>query len=350
MKPTVSIIMPVHNSSKYICDTINSITNQEFTNYELICVDDGSTDSTLRILYKFASSDPRIIVLNNPVTGAGGSRNLGLNKASGEWVIFLDSDDIFEPQLLGMLLKKSLSTNSDITICNYRKYYEVNTVYSGPCLNLSIYKDGTSLAANGTDAFLRMSTEPWNKLYKRSFLIANNLQFQNTRHANDLFFVISSFIEAKSVSYVSECLINYRVGTKNNTQSKKDSFPLEILIPLTALVNRYDEKSIFNECDLIINVFIRHIRSNLDSYKDNNSRKLLWNSIHNSSELCNLLSSNNCILNKYDLALINCLVKYNYCDFEKFMKPVHMVIRLIKINTILNRQITITSFIVSLFN
>jgi glycosyltransferase involved in cell wall biosynthesis len=96
----LSIIVPVYNVEKYLCECIKSIINQTYTNWELILVDDGSTDNSGSICDEFADIDSRIIVLHKPNGGVSSARNLGLEKAQGEWITFIDADDFISPTFL----------------------------------------------------------------------------------------------------------------------------------------------------------------------------------------------------------------------------------------------------------
>ena len=90
----VSIIIPVHNAEKYISNTLNSVINQTYKDIEIVCVDDGSGDNSLNILQRFQKKDKRIVVINQKNKGVSAARNLGLQKAQGEAIAFVDGDDL----------------------------------------------------------------------------------------------------------------------------------------------------------------------------------------------------------------------------------------------------------------
>ena len=121
----VSIIMPLYNAQKYLREAIESIKNQIFTNYELICINDCSTDKTGCILQKEAEDDKRIKLYNNPVRrGAAISRNIGINASRGKYLLFLDGDDIFDENLLAVAVDKIERGNADLVMYDCR---HVNT-------------------------------------------------------------------------------------------------------------------------------------------------------------------------------------------------------------------------------
>lgn len=136
MKKLVSIIMPSYNTAKFIEDTIKSVLDQTYTNWELIIVDDCSKDNTDKVVKKFLS-DQRIKYLKNKENkGAAFSRNYALREAKGKWIAFLDSDDLWEPNKLEKQIKFMETNNYAFTYTNYKEINEesesLNTIVTGP--------------------------------------------------------------------------------------------------------------------------------------------------------------------------------------------------------------------------
>ena len=98
--PKISVIMPVYNGEKYLNQCLDSVIGQSLQDIEIICVNDGSTDSSPDILRSYAAKDPRVKVFDQPNLNAGAARNLGMKYATGEYYSFLDADDFFDPQML----------------------------------------------------------------------------------------------------------------------------------------------------------------------------------------------------------------------------------------------------------
>lgn len=119
MKPEISVIMPVYNAGKTLSLMIESILSQTFTNWELLCIDDGSTDTSGAILDKYALCDSRISVYHKKNEGVSAARQDGINRARGEYVIHADSDDWVEPTMLNELYLKAKAENADVVICDY---------------------------------------------------------------------------------------------------------------------------------------------------------------------------------------------------------------------------------------
>ena len=121
MPPKTSIITPLHNKGPYIAETIQSVLEQTMTDWEMIIVENGSTDNGLEVVSKF--SDPRIRLLVSPKFGPGAARNFGLDHATGEWILFLDADDLIEPHYLQEQLKTATDNpDSDVVVGCWREF------------------------------------------------------------------------------------------------------------------------------------------------------------------------------------------------------------------------------------
>lgn len=150
--PLFSIIMPVYNTEKYLNEAIESVVNQSFTNWELICVDDGSTDASLDVLRDFEKKDHRIKVFTQENAGtASAARNKALNFSTGQYIALLDSDDKYETDTLFEIQKKIEETNAD--------YILFNTCFCSPDLKeirreLKGFNGDTSIIVSGRTAFI----------------------------------------------------------------------------------------------------------------------------------------------------------------------------------------------------
>ena len=189
--PKVSIIIPLFNKSKYIAATLESILNQEFNDYEVIVVNDGSTDESPQIVKSYAEKDPRIKLTNIPNKGVSNARNVGLHLASGDWIQFLDGDDLIAPQYLLKSIVLAESTGVEILLTNFQMIDEIcklikkifnryrgMTDQEGLCRNFIEYQ-----YRNGFFGFIS------NKLIKRKLLEKSKAIFPvNIRLAEDLDF------------------------------------------------------------------------------------------------------------------------------------------------------------------
>lgn len=123
VQPLISIITPVYNAESFIQNGIDSVLSQTYTNWELILVDDGSTDSTAEICDKAAAADSRITVIHKPNGGVSSARNTGLRAVRGEYIAWMDSDDCFCPSALEKLYAAIVAHDLPIAICNYKNIY-----------------------------------------------------------------------------------------------------------------------------------------------------------------------------------------------------------------------------------
>ncbi|WP_052319989.1 glycosyltransferase family 2 protein [Methanocorpusculum bavaricum] len=236
--PKVSVIIPVFNVDLYLRQCLSSICNQTLKEIEIICVDDGSTDNSLNILKQYQTNDPRIILLHQANKGGGAARNLGLRHATGDYLVFLDSDDFFELAFLEKMYARAIETGSDLMVCQYRNYHTVThqvsvplgiSSYNLPCLEKFSYTDISK------SIFMNFSLFPWNKLYSRSMIEKNNLKFQEIHHHNDNYFSAMSIVSANRISIILEPFIYYRRGMKTNTQSRNFEHPYDFSLAITAI-------------------------------------------------------------------------------------------------------------------
>ncbi|WP_406532122.1 glycosyltransferase family 2 protein [Methanobrevibacter sp.] len=209
MPSEISIIIPIYNCDKYLDTCIRSVLMQSFSNFEVICVDDNSTDNSLFIINRYSKEDKRIKLLTNDKNrGSGYSRNRALDIAEGKYIFFLDSDDWIEKETLEFLYKQCEKDDLDVimfknivyyeekTDFGYENYYDMNFMnkYEGKIFNHWDLKPG--------DVF-RMPVGPCNKLYKKSFLDKNNIRFPNEnliQQDNPFFFKVITSAERLSLS------------------------------------------------------------------------------------------------------------------------------------------------------
>lgn len=249
--PRVSVIVPVHNSEKYLEECLDSILAQTERDIEVICVDDGSTDSSPEILAGYAERDNRLRIIAQECRGAGAARNRGLAEASGTYLSFLDSDDFFEPEMLETAADKLEATGADVVVFETLIYDETRKANRLATWNLrwaSIPSEEpfTWREMQG-NVFLAFANCAWNKLFRREFVERNGLRFQEISRANDLFFSCSSIALATGICALRKPLVHYRTATGTSLQATKDRDPLafwEAVKGLRALlVNRglYEE-------------------------------------------------------------------------------------------------------------
>lgn len=224
-KAKISIIIPVYNVEKYLSKCLSSVINQTYKNLEIICVNDGSTDSSLKILEEFATNDNRIKILNKENGGLSRARNCGLSNATGDYCYFVDSDDWIELDTIEKLLSKMLSYNVDCVVHNVRVIAEEKSLEetSTDFQNWFLFM-GKSNNCYKTPLNIRKEIIPvaWNKLYKMEIIIKYNCRFPDGLINEDEAFLWEYFIHCKNYYFLNEQLYNYLKRT-NSIMGMKDS-------------------------------------------------------------------------------------------------------------------------------
>lgn len=222
VKPLVSIIMPAYNAERYLEECLASVEGQTYRDLEIILVDDGSTDETLRMARDHAARDERITVLTQQNQYAGVARNNGMAKASGDYLLFLDSDDIFEPDMVERLVARAEATEADAVVCKSIAFDE-QTGVEYPLtqalrdVDLEAVESGESLRGKLFQCFVGW---PWDKLFRKSFIEARGLRFQPLRTTNDACFVFMALARADRIAFDDGECVRHRV---NNAASLEGS-------------------------------------------------------------------------------------------------------------------------------
>lgn len=247
----VSIILPVYNSEQTIANTIESVLNQTYKNIELIIVNDGSKDNSETICLSYAKSDNRIIFESISNNGVGHARNLAISKARGEYICFIDSDDIYEPDYIEIMLKNA--KENEMVISGYYAVIdgESHIVSSDGFVTSDICDCIEKLQSK------LMFNQLWNKLYKRNILVENNIKFnEKISLCEDLMFNIEYIKYCRSISVIENPLYEYFIGTsglgfrykKNNSYLKLESIDkLEELYDINKKNKEYIYHSYFRQ-------------------------------------------------------------------------------------------------------
>lgn len=245
-EPKVSVIIPVYNVEEYLRQCLDSVINQTLKEIEIICVDDGSTDSSLEILKEYAAKDHRITLITQQNLHAGVARNAGLAVAKGEYLSFLDSDDFFELNMLEETYNKAIKDNSDIVIFNFYNYDNISKIektsyaYDKKFLN-------TFSPKKFKDYIYFISTPaPWNKIFKSSLIKNESLKFENLQSCNDITFVNSALSFATNISVVNKYFVHYRNNLTSNISANRVSMPINILLAFSKLKYNLLKKNVYN--------------------------------------------------------------------------------------------------------
>ena len=203
----VSIIIPIYNGEPYINKCLDSICNQTLNDIEIICINDGSTDNTLKILKKYASKDKRITIISTENNGQGSARNKALNIAKGEYIGFIDADDWVELNTFELLYNKAKSKDLDLLffqminyINNTKKLVETD-LYNHSCFNENNIYNNIFNHKDTQDFLFKIPVCPVSKLYKKEFLDSNNIRFSEGMFFEDNDFFYRSYFKCKKAGF-----------------------------------------------------------------------------------------------------------------------------------------------------
>lgn len=234
-RPKVSIIVPVYNVEKYLYRCMDSLINQTLEDIEIIAINDGSTDSSLEILQEYEKRDKRVLIINKENTGVSDSRNTGIDKSTGDYILFVDSDDWIELDMVNQLYHKAEKNHSDIVMCSYIREFsnhskekkfnlgqevvyekedvkELNRKIIGPI-------DEELRTGEGLDSLGTI----WGKLYKGDLIRNSSCRFIDLKKigsAEDTLFNIYIFKDTNRVTFLNNPLYHYWRGNDKSLTSK----------------------------------------------------------------------------------------------------------------------------------
>lgn len=221
-KAKVAVVLPIYNVEKYLRQCLDSIINQTLKDIEIICVDDGSTDSCLQILQEYAAKDERIKVITQPNSLQGAARNHGLQYVTAPYVYFVDPDDWLDVTCLEKLYNKMTATDADVCILGALHYDDAQQmILPDTFLDMSFFQNRPSEVCRYTDiknaVFRRWG--PFFRIQKTDFLRQNNILFPENVQYEDAFFHVQCMILAQRITFCDENLYFYRINRPDSTMS-----------------------------------------------------------------------------------------------------------------------------------
>lgn len=311
----ISIIIPIYNIEAYLERCFSSIQNQTYTNYEVLLIDDGSTDDSREICLDIARKDNRFFYYQVENRGPSFARNYGLEKSKGKYITFVDGDDWIHCYYLDVLYRSLIETQSEISMVNYVKT-------SGDLSESQEFKYECQLFSQQQiiDQFFRkyhpLLSTVWAKLYQRDLF--NSIQFEVGRLHEDVFFLYKILSQAKSVVIVDQILYYYW----KRPESITGSFYIERQLDhLDALIERaeYFKKNKYSyqfkqQSDSIFHQLIRTLRYiDLTSNKDKETKFICRN-----NRFCELIYRSDIHFNKF----LVCHIIYRYPQALRFLNIV----------------------------
>lgn len=293
----VSVIIPVYNVEKYIDRCLSSLVNQTFKDYEVIVINDGSPDNSQKIIDEYVQKYPnliRSIIKENG--GQGSARNLGIEIAKGKYVMFVDSDDYIETNMIELLYSQIKTKNYDIVVCN--NYIEYENGIKVPDLDESVYFN---------EKYTHLFSKPavWNKIFLKDLIIKNNIKFREKLWYEDFDFSVNIYGLTQNIGFIKEPLYNYIIrdgSTMNNSNVKRN---LEIILAFDEILKFYKSKKIYSkyktylEFLAIYNVYIATSVRVINAKADKKIKKEVINKINDYMYKNFKEFKNNEYINKY---------------------------------------------------
>ena len=224
--PEVSVIIPVYNAQDSIGKCIDSITSQTFNNFEVILVNDGSTDDTLFVLQKFEREYENIKLINKKNEGVAITRNKAILEAKGKYIMFIDNDDFIDKDYIETFYNEIELRNADIIVGGYRRVSEKKELFK------------VRLTDSEWDKYIVIS--PWAKIYRRNFILENNLEFLNYILGEDVYFNLAAYSKTKRVWCISYIGYNWFDNQESISNTAHKGFKKEA--DILFLFNKLDEK------------------------------------------------------------------------------------------------------------
>lgn len=230
MDSKVSIIIPIYNASMHLDLCLNSVLNQTYKNLEIIMINDGSTDNSVEIIKKYQKEDKRIVLFNQKNQGVAKTRNKGIRKSSGEYLMFIDQDDYIDDDYIERLLSKMKKNDLDILVGGYvRESYETHKI---------MFKD----YGKETNIAPYILIVPWGKLYRTSY--AKNFEFMDSTIADEYLFNVMAYNNTDKIAVIEDFGYHWMFNEKSvsNTKHKGLKNTDELIRVLDKLVKSVSPK------------------------------------------------------------------------------------------------------------
>lgn len=241
-KPKISIIVPIYNVEKYLPECLISIQKQTYSNLEIILVNDGSSDNSASICKKVLEQDERFIYIEKENGGLSSARNYGIEKSTGDYLVFIDSDDYICEDMISVMLSYMVKYEADICCCNWDFVNENSELLKKNRINIKNVKifDGNS----GKKVLLSekyFKCYAWNKMYKK--VLFDDIRYPNGKLYEDIVAAFKLFDKSKNIVFCNDVLYHYRIRQDSITQKKFHVKKYDLLEALEVVDKNYSESS-----------------------------------------------------------------------------------------------------------
>lgn len=217
--PKVSVLVPICNVERYLEECLDSLVAQSFTDFEVLCINDGSMDGSLAIIHRYMEADARFRVIDKPNSGYGASMNMGLANAIGEYIAILESDDFFEPNALELLVDAAERNQSDVVKADFYLYWSTPQERDELFRIVDEQEVGRTMRPIDDLAIFFRKPSIWSALYRTSFLRDNGIDFLETPGASyqDAGFNFKVWASAARATFIADPILHYRQDNEKSS-------------------------------------------------------------------------------------------------------------------------------------
>ncbi len=217
--PKVSVLVPICNVERYLEECLDSLAAQSFTDFEVLCINDGSTDGSRAIIQSYMDADERFRVIDKPNSGYGASMNMGLANAIGEYIAILESDDFFEPNALELLVDAAERNQSDVVKADFYLYWSTPQERDELFRIVDEQEVGRTMRPIDDLAIFFRKPSVWSALYRSSFLRDNGIDFLETPGASyqDAGFNFKVWASAARATFIADPILHYRQDNEKSS-------------------------------------------------------------------------------------------------------------------------------------
>lgn len=278
----VSVIVPIYNAEKYLVRCLDSIVKQTLNDIEIICIDDGSTDSSFSILKDYEKSDKRIQVYKQVNQGQGAARNKAISIAKGEFIGFVDADDYIEPNMFECLYNAAKKYDVDCVHANYNVFFTENNTFTESNLaqamnvrmgkNIIYYNIPMYISDIKANIITLFAGPIWNKIYKTQILKEYHIEFPNCKMQEDSCFNVHAHLFMKRCLFIEDKLYNYCVTSKSTSTGISD-IHFNIFDAFDKLKTILEDNSVYSKYenyyqDYVYLMFLIHMPHIPEEYKN----------------------------------------------------------------------------------
>ncbi|MCQ2735177.1 MAG: glycosyltransferase [Alphaproteobacteria bacterium] len=268
----VSVIVPVYNTAKYLQCCLDSIIGQTLRDIEIVCVNDGSTDESLKILQEYMENDSRIKIISQKNQGLSAARNAGLKIASADYISFVDSDDFIHPEFLEQLYNAIQKTKCDVAGCDFAKIKKNKQLPFAWKIKTKIYKPAINVLLNKRN-FIHFNV--WNKLYSKECIC--DVPFIEGIYYEDWVFNTCVFAKIKSFVWIDAPLYGYRMSENSIMRSSYSLKKMNDYVVGIETVRNFFYRNYEQQWDMVKKTRIaRTIKMMMNRAIRSNDVEILW--------------------------------------------------------------------------